>query len=83
MSADADPNQITSSVAVVAIRHDGRKVLYAHSVDRNSAELTVAALARIGLRAEISKDIGPSLRPGAFVFEAPPETETASPGRTG
>jgi len=59
----------SQSVAVVAIRDDGRRVLYGH-FDRIAAEATVAALARVGLRAEVVAGIDPTTRPGTTIRRA-------------
>ena len=52
-------------VAVVAIRSDERRVLFARFPDEATARDTIAALARLGLRAEIRRNVPSSLRPGS------------------
>ena len=57
----------SESFAVVAVRDDGRRVLYEHYDDRIAADAMVAALSRIKLRAEIVTGIARSVRPGTTI----------------
>ena len=56
-----------STVAVVAIRDDGRCVLYRQAEGQAAAEATVKALAKINLRTEIVSAIEPQTRPGTAI----------------
>ena len=60
------PTPQSEFVAVVAVRPDGRRVLFNHYKDRISADAMVAALARVGLRAEVV-GIDSRARPGTTI----------------
>jgi hypothetical protein len=57
-------------VAVVAVRHDGRAVVFTRCDSAAAAQAVVAALARLGLRAGIGRSVPQQLRPGAAVAVA-------------
>ena len=54
-------------VAIVAVRPDGRRVLFKRSVDCAEADATIKGLARIGLHAEIVADVDPTALPGSAI----------------
>ena len=60
-TSDAKP------IAIVAIRPDGRRVLFARVQTMEQADVTIAALARIKLRAEIATDVDPKATPGTKI----------------
>ena len=56
---------------MVAIREDGRRVLYGHYDDRIAADAVVAALKQVTLRAEVVTGIPRSVRSGTMIGKAP------------
>jgi hypothetical protein len=56
-----------ASVAVVAIRDDGRRIVFSRCDSEASARNTVAALRKLGLRAAIDRDLADDLKPGSNV----------------
>lgn len=53
--------------SIVVIRHDSRAVLFSRCNDEAGARALVEALARLGLRASISRTIPKELPPGSNV----------------
>lgn len=55
--------------AVVAIRADGRRTLFGRYRTFVEAKAAAVSLGKVGLRAEVERDVDPALRPGQRVPE--------------
>jgi hypothetical protein len=65
------PECAAVSVAVIAIKDNGARVLFSREPDRAAAEAMIKALARVGLHAEIDDAVRVGIMPGALVRGAP------------
>jgi hypothetical protein len=62
-----NPKPLASSVAVIAIKMGGARVLFSYARDREAAQLMVDQLRRVGLRAEVDDLVARDLQPGTEV----------------